>query len=202
MYSGYADQTSALASAGAGILRIDNSYFILCPFCPYLKWLCFFQCLCKTMGRRVHLCINIYSVHYMMQCCSLFIQVAFVLTICLSGALLTTAQAHSSTIPFRTRWWRSLLWTPSGISRISFTRAPYVIPALKLLMFVLSGMVFTSGILLFYTAMVVPVQIFMWDYSDFCNKFPTLYFDVVVDLFFMVESLWARASNVISSQQA
>ena len=47
-------------------------------------------------------------------------------------------------------------------------------------------MLFASGTLLFYTAMVVPVQIFLWDYSDQCNMFPTLYFDLVVDLFFMV----------------
>ncbi len=48
------------------------------------------------------------------------------------------------------------------------------------------GMLLASGTLLFYTAMVVPVQIFMWDYSDPCNTFPTLSFDVLVDLFFMV----------------
>jgi hypothetical protein len=47
-------------------------------------------------------------------------------------------------------------------------------------------MLLASGMLLFYTALVVPVQIFMWDYSDPCNKFPTLFFDVLVDLFFLV----------------
>ena len=26
----------------------------------------------------------------------------------------------------------------------------------------------------------------MWDYDDPCNKFPTLYFDVYVDAFFVV----------------
>jgi hypothetical protein len=26
----------------------------------------------------------------------------------------------------------------------------------------------------------------MWDYSDSCNKFPTLYFDLFIDTFFMV----------------
>ena len=49
-----------------------------------------------------------------------------------------------------------------------------------------SGMLFCSGIFLFYTAMVSPVQIFMWNYTDECNKFPTLYFDVLVDFFFLV----------------
>ena len=52
--------------------------------------------------------------------------------------------------------------------------------------FRVAAILFTSGALLFYTAMVVPVQIFLWDYSDPCNTFPTLYFDVVVDIFFMV----------------
>ncbi len=50
----------------------------------------------------------------------------------------------------------------------------------------LAVMLFLSGALLFYTAIVVPAQIFLWDYSDPCVVFPTLYFDVVVDIFFMV----------------
>jgi hypothetical protein len=53
----------------------------------------------------------------------------------------------------------------------------------------MTGMLFASGILLFYTAMVVPIQIFVWDYSDSCNMFPTLYFDIFVDVFFMVRFL-------------
>ncbi len=48
-------------------------------------------------------------------------------------------------------------------------------------------MLFLSGLLLFYTAIIVPVQIFLWDYSDPCIMFPTLYFDVLVDIFFMVQ---------------
>jgi hypothetical protein len=51
----------------------------------------------------------------------------------------------------------------------------------------MAGMLFISGTLLFYTAMVVPVQIFLWDYSDPCNMFPTLYFDLFVDIFFVVK---------------
>jgi hypothetical protein len=43
-----------------------------------------------------------------------------------------------------------------------------------------------SGLLLLYSAAVVPFQICMWDYSDPCNTFPTLRFDVCVDTFFMV----------------
>jgi hypothetical protein len=45
-----------------------------------------------------------------------------------------------------------------------------------------------SGIFLLYTAVIVPVQICMWTYDDPCNKFPTLFFDVVVDSFFMVST--------------
>ena len=47
-------------------------------------------------------------------------------------------------------------------------------------------MLLTSAWLLVYTAMVVPIQICMWNYDDPCNMFPTLYFDVFVDIFFMV----------------
>jgi hypothetical protein len=45
-----------------------------------------------------------------------------------------------------------------------------------------------SGLLLLYTAVVAPVQICMWNYEDPCNKFPTLYFDVFVDAFFLVRT--------------
>ena len=30
------------------------------------------------------------------------------------------------------------------------------------------------------------MQILLWDYSDPCNKFPTLFFDLGVDSFFLV----------------
>jgi hypothetical protein len=43
-----------------------------------------------------------------------------------------------------------------------------------------------SAVLLLYTAIVAPVQICLWSYEDPCNKFPTLYFDVYVDIFFLV----------------
>ncbi len=56
-------------------------------------------------------------------------------------------------------------------------------------------LLFTSGALLFYTAMVAPVQIFLWDYGDQCNIFPSLYFDVIVDLFFMVRPSRKVCSN-------
>ena len=48
-------------------------------------------------------------------------------------------------------------------------------------------MLFTNGGLLFYTAIIVPVQICLWNYDDPCNIFPTLPFDIVVDTFFLVD---------------
>jgi hypothetical protein len=50
------------------------------------------------------------------------------------------------------------------------------------------GVLFCSAALLLYTAVIVPVQICLWIYDDPCNLFPTLYFDVVVDTFFLVPS--------------
>jgi hypothetical protein len=49
-------------------------------------------------------------------------------------------------------------------------------------------MLFASGVMLLYTAVIAPIQILMWDTdtSDQCKIFPTLYFDAFVDLFFMV----------------
>ena len=51
---------------------------------------------------------------------------------------------------------------------------------------VLAGMNICSTVLLFYTAVIVPVQILIWNYDDPCVMFPTLYFDILVDFFFMV----------------
>ena len=48
-----------------------------------------------------------------------------------------------------------------------------------------AAILFLSGALLLYTALVVPVQILVWDYSDPCQTFPTLYFDIGVDTFFL-----------------
>jgi hypothetical protein len=46
---------------------------------------------------------------------------------------------------------------------------------------------FSSGLLLLYTAIIAPAQVFVWEFKEEeCNVFPTLYFDIVVDLFFMV----------------
>ena len=33
------------------------------------------------------------------------------------------------------------------------------------------------------------VQIFVWDYSDPCHKFPTLYIDLFVDTYFLVRQM-------------
>ena len=40
--------------------------------------------------------------------------------------------------------------------------------------------------LLVYTALVVPVQLSLWRDEDVCDPFPTLYFDTVIDSFFLV----------------
>ncbi len=47
-------------------------------------------------------------------------------------------------------------------------------------------MLVASAAFLLYTAVIVPVQLCIWTYEDPCEKFPTLYFDVVVDTFFLV----------------
>ena len=47
-------------------------------------------------------------------------------------------------------------------------------------------MLFMSGFLLFYTSAIVPVQLCLWNYDNPCNIFPTLFFDVFVDSFFLV----------------
>ncbi len=51
-----------------------------------------------------------------------------------------------------------------------------------------AGELLCSGLLLLYTAVLAPVQICLWDYDNPCNVFPTLYFDVFVDAFFIVQS--------------
>jgi hypothetical protein len=48
-------------------------------------------------------------------------------------------------------------------------------------------MLVANAFLLVYTTILAPVQICFWNYEDPCNKFPTLYFDVIVDAFFMVD---------------
>jgi hypothetical protein len=46
---------------------------------------------------------------------------------------------------------------------------------------------FLSGMLLLYTAIIAPAQVFVWEFKEEeCNVFPTLFFDIFVDLFFMV----------------
>ncbi len=47
-------------------------------------------------------------------------------------------------------------------------------------------MLFFNGSFLLYTAIIVPLQICLWDYNDPCNKFPSLEFDLLVDTFFLV----------------
>ncbi len=44
---------------------------------------------------------------------------------------------------------------------------------------------------LMYTATIVPIQICMWNYDDSCNMFPTLYFDVGIDTYFIVSCIYS-----------
>jgi hypothetical protein len=73
-----------------------------------------------------------------------------------------------------------------GASPWGFVHSECVIPLLGLWA---AGMLFVSALLLLYTAVIAPAQIFLWDSSDPCNKFPTLYFDVFVDSFFLVRTV-------------
>jgi hypothetical protein len=47
---------------------------------------------------------------------------------------------------------------------------------------------------LVYTALVVPVQLSFWRDEDVCDPFPTLYFDVIIDTFFLV---WSNNSGFL-----
>ena len=49
-----------------------------------------------------------------------------------------------------------------------------------------AGVNITSALLLLYTSVIVPVQILIWNYDDPCVMFPTLFFDMFVDVFFVV----------------
>jgi hypothetical protein len=50
-----------------------------------------------------------------------------------------------------------------------------------------AAFLFVSGTLLLYTAIISPAQVFLWEFKEEeCNVFPTLYFDIFVDIFFMV----------------
>ena len=51
------------------------------------------------------------------------------------------------------------------------------------------------GMLLVYSSIIIPVQLCMWDYDDQCNMFPTLYFDIIVDSFFVVNGKWLKFST-------
>ncbi len=46
-----------------------------------------------------------------------------------------------------------------------------------------------SGLFLAYTAVMVPVQICLWDSDEPCFVFPTIEFDVTADAFFIVSAL-------------
>ena len=66
------------------------------------------------------------------------------------------------------------------VSVISYMSISFLIHAFA------AVMLFVSASLLLYSAVIVPFQICMWDYTNPCNIFPTLRFDMCVDTFFMV----------------
>jgi hypothetical protein len=55
-----------------------------------------------------------------------------------------------------------------------------------------SVMMIFNAIFLVYTGALAPLQICLWNYEDPCNAFPTLYFDVFVDSFFLVAPVWPK----------
>jgi hypothetical protein len=60
----------------------------------------------------------------------------------------------------------------------------------------LTVFLFLSGTLLLYTAIIAPAQIFLWEFKeDECNVFPTLYFDIFVDMFFLVSHMRVISSS-------
>jgi hypothetical protein len=65
---------------------------------------------------------------------------------------------------------------------------PVLIATLKCRLFLFAAViVFLSGFFLLYTAVIAPVQIFLWEADDGeCETFATFYFDLCVDSFFMV----------------
>ena len=70
-----------------------------------------------------------------------------------------------------------------------------LLQSLELILLVLVAMLFCSGMLLLYSAIIVPFQICIWDYNDPCNIFPTLFFDLGVDTFFLVNAKQLNTSN-------
>ena len=51
-----------------------------------------------------------------------------------------------------------------------------------------AGLMALSFVFLAYSAYVVPMQLSFWANRDPCDPFPTLYFDLVVDTYFLVIS--------------
>ena len=66
----------------------------------------------------------------------------------------------------------------------------------------ISGQMMLSSLLLLYTAGIAPFQSCFWDYSNPCHVFPTLYFDVALDCFFMVSIYFLNTSPALHSPSA
>jgi hypothetical protein len=55
-------------------------------------------------------------------------------------------------------------------------------------LFDFAGRLFMNAFFLFYSALVVPIQLSFWEElgNDPCTSYPTLYCDFIVDTFFLV----------------
>ena len=64
-----------------------------------------------------------------------------------------------------------------------------------------AGKLLLNAVMLSYSAAIVPVQLSFWEPIDICTARPTLYFDVLVDTFFLVSfsSEFHRACCIMTS---
>ena len=82
------------------------------------------------------------------------------------------SQACASAITIHPRWTRHFIHIPHTII-INF----------------LAGTLCICGLLLIYSSVIIPPQLCLWNYDNSCSMFPTLYFDVFVDSFFLVKKI-------------
>ena len=57
-----------------------------------------------------------------------------------------------------------------------------------------------SACMLVYSAFIVPIQLTFWNVDDPCWAYPTLYFDMFVDVFFLFESFYSLFVGVLDSK--
>ena len=57
-----------------------------------------------------------------------------------------------------------------------------------------------SAMMLVYSAFMVPVQLTFWNVDDPCWVYPTLYFDMFLDIFFLVETFYSLFVGILDSK--